>query len=129
MKVKRIERGWAGHFCCADRCLFRRNTLLEYGDIRIVVSTVGMMVDIHHKGYPNKIKFTEVGLDRNFETMAFHAKHVDDRYWDADVGRQVDFDSPWSISEIDADDVANDQHEIVVDEITKGLESGNQYGT
>jgi hypothetical protein len=72
-------------------------------------------------------KFVEVGLDRHFETMAFHAKRVDERYWDADVCRQIDFDSPWSISEIDADDVANDMHEAVVDEITKGLKSGKKY--
>ena len=124
MKVKRTERGWAGHFVCADRCLFRRNTLLEFGEVRIVVSTIGMMVDIHTKGYPNNITYDKIGLDRYFETMVFHAKRVAERWWDADVYKQVDFDSPWSIGKLDADDVANDMHEIVVDEITQKLENG-----
>ena len=118
-KVKRTERGWAGHFICADRCKFRRNTLLEYKDIKIVVSTVGLMVVDG--------EFKEIGHNRYFETMAFHAHLEADRYWDANVGREISFDSPWAIREVDADDKANDMHEAVVAEITEGLESGKVY--
>jgi len=127
-RVTKTERGWAGHFICADRCLFRRNTLLECGDIRIVVSTVGLMVDIHAKGYPNKRKFTTIGCDRHFETMAFHAEY-DGRYWDADVCRQIYFKSEWAIAEDDADDKANDMHEAVVSEITNRLAGGDKFPT
>ena len=115
--VRRTERGWAGHFICANRCRFKRNTLLERGDTRIVVSTVGLLENIKNDG------FETVGNDRYFETMAFHAA-FDGRYWDADVSRQVCFESPWRISEIDADDRANDQHEAVVSEISAKLHSG-----
>ncbi|MEN6292594.1 MAG: hypothetical protein ABFD07_11345 [Methanobacterium sp.] len=113
-EVIRTERGWAGHFICADRCWFRRNTLLECGEERIIVSTVGEMTDISGKNFPN---FVEVGHNRYYETMAFHAQRVDDRYWDADIQRPVNFESPWAISELNADDEANDMHEAVVDEI------------
>ena len=125
--VKRTERGWAGHFICADRCLFRRNTLLECGDVRIVVSTVGLLVDINYRKLPNSRKFTEIGINRHFETMAFHATLEHKRYWEADVNRQISFESPWSIAELDADDKANDMHEAVVDEITAELMKGNKY--
>ena len=119
--VSRTERGWSGHFICADRCQFRRNTLLECGDKRIVVSTVGMLKDIHS---PNEMKFDTIRYNRHFETMAFHAKH-DGRYWDADAEREVHFSNPCAIEELDAEDRANDMHESVVDEITKKLASGD----
>ena len=120
-KVKRTERGWAGHFICADRCLFRRNTLLEYNKLKIIVSTVGGMVDIHAEGYPNKITYTEIGDDRYFETGAFHAKRDDTRYFDADVNRSIPFKAKWAIKELDADDKANEMHEQVVEEITQKM--------
>lgn len=70
-------------------------------------------------------KFTTIGCDRHFETMAFMAQRVDNRYWDADVSRQISFDSPWAISESDADDRANDMHEAVVSELEHKLMTGN----
>jgi hypothetical protein len=116
-EVKRTERGWPGHFCCASRCHFRRNTLLECGKIKLVVSSVGRM---ELDG-----KFEEIGIDRHYETMAFHARK-DGRFWDADVSRQFSFDSEWSVQEIDAEDKANDMHEAVVSELTDKLERGEK---
>jgi len=122
LEVKRMERGWAGHYCCANRCLFRRNTLLECGETRIVVSTIGeFLTDERNR------TFDTVGLDRNYETMAFHAERVDGRFWDADVTRGVDFCSQWAIKEHDRDDKANDMHEAVVAEITERLAAGDVF--
>lgn len=117
--VIRTERGWAGHFICANRCKFRRNTLLAYNDIKIVVSSVGIM-EIDGK-------FETVGAGRHFETMAFHADKDDKRYFDADVSKQVYFDSDWAIAEVDADDKANEMHEAVVAEISTKLEKGYKF--
>ena len=61
-----------------------------------------------------------VSSNSDFETKAFHAA-FDGRYWDADVSREISFESPWCISEVDADDRANDQHEAVVSEISARL--------
>jgi len=119
--VQRTERGWGGHFCCAHRCLFRRNTLLEYKDIKIVVSTVGMMQSLIGEG------FEEIGYNRYYETMAFHSDPEEPRYHDADVSREVPFDSPWSIDRLDADDEANAMHEAVVKEIASRLLQGETF--
>lgn len=118
--VSRAERGWAGHFICANRCRFRRNTLLSYSDIKIVVSTVGLME-------MDSGKFETIGHNRYFETMAFHADANDKRYYDADVSKQVSFDSDWAIPEVDADDRANEMHEAVVSEITERLLKGEKF--
>ena len=117
--VIRQERGWAGHFICANSCRFRRNTLLTYKDIRIVVSTVGLM---ERDG-----KFETIGHNRHFETMAFHSDPTDKRYYDANVSKQVYFDSDWAIAEQDADDKANEMHETVVLEITNKLLAGETF--
>ena len=125
MEVIRTERGWGGHFIGAGDCLFRRNTLLEYGDIRIVISTVGLYLPSSGN---EKREFQAIGAyDRMFETMAFHAKREQGRYWDADVSRQISFESEWAINHADADDKANIMHERVVEEIYEQLKGGNQY--
>lgn len=123
-KLKRTERGWAGHFCLAERCLFRRNTLLEYGDVRVVVSTVGELLQSQTPFQKHERMFDTLGYKRYYETSAFYAERVQDRYWDADVSKEIEFESPWSISEIDADDKANDMHEEVIKELSKKLKQG-----
>uniref|UniRef100_A0A6M3L237 Uncharacterized protein n=1 Tax=viral metagenome TaxID=1070528 RepID=A0A6M3L237_9ZZZZ len=124
-KVKQTERGWAGHFICANRCRFRRNTLLECNNVGVVISTVGLM-EAHWKEGDKFYggAFEEIGYNRYFETMAFYADPNDKRYHDIDVTKQIDFDSKWAINEIDADDKANDMHEAVVSEIHDKLERG-----
>jgi len=120
--MKRTERGWAGHFICSDQCMFRRNTLLEHKGIKIVISTVGAMKDIHKEG-----EYEQIGYNRYFETMAFHSKKDDKKYHDIDVDRQVYFKSNWKINILENDDEANIMHEKVVKEIMKELLAGNKY--
>lgn len=115
-EVKRTERGWGGHFCGFENCRFRRNTLLEYKDMKIVVSTVGQMYNARVSK-----KITEIGWERYYETRAFHADTADLIYHDADVSRQVNFESKWSLSKPSQDNEANDMHEAVVKEITSML--------
>jgi len=119
--VKRTERGWGGHFIAASRCSFRRNTLLEYFDVKIVVSTVGGFVC---KDTNDKLFIEQIGHNRYYETMAFYSDPKDARYHDADVQRPIDFNSKWGIDHIDADDEANDMHEAVVAELTTKLLAG-----
>ena len=123
--IKRTERGWIGHFICGSRCKFRRNTLLEYDDIKIVVSTVGNLWLSRDDSEPET-----VGCGRYYETMAFHSNKNDTIYHDADTTNQVDFDSEWSIDYYDTEDVdnvANDMHETVVSEITDKLLQGDKF--
>jgi len=121
-KVKRTERGWAAHLCVANQCRFKRNTLLEYGKKKIVVSTIG-------KWYPRGQETAEqIGCDSYFETMAFKAIY-EKPYWEADVTKQISFDSDCELNECehDSDLKANDIHEKVVNEITTKLESGEKF--
>tara|TARA_R110000796_G_scaffold111907_1_gene223420 strand:- start:385 stop:729 length:345 start_codon:yes stop_codon:yes gene_type:complete len=112
MKVKTTERGWAGHYILSNRCIFKRNTLVEYGGTRIVVSTVGnLLID-------NEI--CTIGYKRHYETMAFHSKE-DCKYNDADVTRVYDFDSEWRIISMDRDIEANEMHENVVSEVIETI--------
>jgi len=123
--VERTERGWVGHHILGGRCRFRRNTLLVCGGVEVVVSTVGLAENpLKGRVLGFDEDFVEVGAGRYFETMAFFVDPNDKRYHDADISRQVRFDSPWCISKIDADDKANEMHEAVVKEITNKLSAG-----
>ena len=120
-EVNVIERGWAGHFILADRCLFRRNTLLEYKDKKWIVSTVGA-----YRNHENKMD--SIGYHRWYETMAFEAKE-EKGYIDANFEKEIPFDSKWCIWGGDSweevcedcdgtpDNAANDMHDKVVSEL------------
>lgn len=128
MTIKRTERGWAGHYVAASHCRFRRNTLLQHGRTSVVVSTVG---DMHAPQSVRDILLVsgngpdEIGASCYYETMAFVAVE-DGPYIEADVTRQVFFDSEWRIGTLfpGVDNQANDMHEAVVAEITHKMLSG-----
>jgi len=119
MNIKITERGWGGHFIGASQCRFRRNTLIEFKDIKIVVSSVGLFYPM-----PDDRKAHIIGHNRYFETMAFLAKSDDTRYHDADVSKSIYFDSDWATSEVDADDIHNIKHDTIVKEISGKLVAG-----
>lgn len=130
--VKITERGWAGHFICADKCQFRRNTLLEYADKKWIVSTVGSMPQPEAlrkiPEFRSENGYDTIGLNRYYETMAFEAQLVkgDDGniiYYDIDVSKIIDFDSKWAIDHIDftTDKLANEMHENVVEELLEKI--------
>jgi hypothetical protein len=70
----RIEQGFAGHFIGADRCQYRRNTLVFTTKGKIIVSTVGAMVPYNKDS--NK-RWEDIGMGRKFETVVFNAKPCD----------------------------------------------------
>ena len=118
MEVKRTERGWAGHFCCSYRGEYHRNTLLEYKGMKVVVSAVGRLrKDMFSDTYE------DLGYKRYFETMAFMAKE-DDKYNDADVEREIQFDAKWCLPSPDMELEADAMHEDVVMELSKRLVDG-----
>lgn len=119
-EAKVTERGWPGHYVGAANCIFRRNTLIECRDRKIIVSTVG--------NYRSRGSAETIGLDRYYETMAFEAQ-LEGKYWEADVTKEVDFHSPWRINEINdnTDNEANEMHETIVQEIALELRRLNKH--
>lgn len=118
-KTKRTELGWPGHFVLADRCRFRRNTLLERGEKRFVVSTVGMMTDRNRD-------HAQIGYERDYETLIFESERRSG-YWEA--GNQVslfeDEEAPrWSMlwEDHQSDARANEMHEENVAAVIRFLE-------
>ena len=121
-EVRVTERGWAGHLIFADACRFRRNTLLEYKDKKWIVSTVGAMPANKYSFEKSENGFTTIGLGRYYETMAFETQK-NGIYWDANVEKQIDFDSNWALNECDfnSDQRANDMHDKVVEELIEKI--------
>ena len=91
--MKKTERGWCGHFCCGDRCRYRRNTLLEHDDRRVIVSSVGSFLEKPGDEWITEIGFGSGIARRYYETMVFEAC-LDGPYWEADVSRQLSFYAP-----------------------------------
>lgn len=109
---KRTERGWAGHYICADRCRFRRNTLLEYSDQVIVVSTVGnLFVDG---------KLETIGSERYAETFAFEGRQ-EGLYIEADTSKPINIESEHTSMIVDNDNKLDEMHENVVNEMIDKL--------
>lgn len=117
-KVKRTERGWPGHYICAERCLFRRNTLLEYADYKIVVSTVGRQRPFD----PKAKEFERIGASRHYET--FVSKADDSEYHDMNLSKTV-FLYPsqgvtWHLN-IEDELLANQMHEDAVEWVSRQM--------
>lgn len=126
--VVRTERGWPGHYICFHECYFRRNTLLECGDQKVVVSSVGNRV-------VDSKMLQEVGAQRYYETMVFKGScDPGQTYVDADVSKQILVESKTAITDGDLyemgdrlDLVANEMHEEVVKEIGRRMGYGEIF--
>lgn len=132
--VKRTERGWIGHFFCGrghyisvDKLRFRRNTLLECGEDKIVVSTIG---DYVISGATETIGYSRT----YYETKAFVA-YKDGKYIQADMSYELDIESKKTIQAESPDELPDDvyniadvQHEAVVDEFIEKIENGLMRG-
>jgi len=116
IEVKKTERGWSGHYVCAIECFFRRNTLLECKDDKIVVSTVGNRW--------NDEMLKTLGQGRYYETKVFHAVFEFEEYWDADVSKEINVTSKSAMLELGSDNEANEMHEAVVKEIESKMKQG-----
>lgn len=125
MEVKRTERGWGAHFILADRCLFRRNTLLEYKDRKWIVSTVGNCIS-RSTNEPDT-----VGHNRWYETMIFEGE-MQNGYIDILVDKAIRTENDWGIwgeswEEVmnkyhAPDNAANDMHELIVNEMIEKIQ-------
>ena len=86
--------------------------------MKVVVSTVGRLRKDMISG-----THEDLGYKRYFETMAFMADD-DDKYNDADVEREIQFDAKWSLPSPDMELEADAMHEDVVTELSKRLVDG-----
>ncbi len=114
-KINIQERGWAAHFIRSDQCTFTRNTLVERGTKKIIISTVGAF-----KPSVNSEVQPVGGLKHFYETKAFRAVYLNP-YWEADPGKELKIMSLSHLNyyRYDSDIKANEMHDDVVKEIIK----------
>lgn len=118
-EIIRTERGWCGYIKGYQYCLFRRNTLLEYLNKKIVIATLGNFID------PYRWKVMPISNDVWYETIAGYAINKEG-YWDIDGDRRIGIKTPHAIygsmdyllEKFKTPDIyANNMHEDVVKEM------------
>ncbi len=114
-KIVRTERGWIGHFVLGHKCLFRRNTLLEFNDKLLIVSTVGNCCEINCPPTP-------ISMTNYYETMVFEADYSN-KYYDINPLSEIPIYD--GISEVDKDIEANKMHEKIVSQVISLMETGS----
>lgn len=122
MKTYTFEQGFAGHFCGADDCKFRRNTVVSNGEHAVVVSTVGNYFPMSHvHGAEGPVP---IGHNRYYETYAFEGLPALDNMY-TEVGRKINkfFDLYPGLNVPDSgnDFHANIGHDRIVDRVRRWL--------
>ena len=112
-----LERGWPGHHRLSRFCLFNRNTLIECGERRVIVSSVGE----HLVGFNNPPK--ELPDGGFFETKAFEADWHGTS-WECDTERPIQLpnDRDWRVHDWQQHAEVNQMHEDAVRLIILKLE-------
>lgn len=123
--VSKTERGWAAHFVGRNECAYHRNTLLECGDVRVIVSTVGNWRPRNGRDYVLCPISSERGQERHYETLTFLAV-FEFGYWEIASGSGLDRDGCLG-GELDSDLKADAMHERMVDKVTKSLSETGRY--
>ena len=128
--IVKTERGWPGHYDGWHYCGFRRNTLVECGDIKIVVSTIGNFCPDVRYGMDGFCSDTSPEKISLYETVCFMATQFV-CYLDADKDKKLSLPilgdmnipkgTPFSM---DLDNRANEMHDNVVFEVTRLITSG-----
>ncbi len=133
--IKIEERGWPGHLCVADDCLFHRNTLISYIDksyeFRVVLSTVGKWCPTSQRfrngdgaiKYMGIADFQKINSNGYYETKLFFSDIEDQLYHDAYTSKEINLDRYYGVDviNIESDMLANNNHNLAIEEITKKI--------
>ena len=127
MTVIRTERGFLAECISGRNCRYHRNTLLQNGARRVVVSTIGDRPGLGRRG-----AYEAMALSgrRYYETEVFDACKIGAN-WNADTSRVVRFNSTSAITASDPNGLPEDvysqadaMHEAAVEEIAAKLLAG-----